>query len=85
MKKDIIGNEITVGCYVAFALIIGRSANLSIGRVTAIDNGKGIQIHSLKRTYGGCPNKPTWLSFPDRMIVLNEQDLEAAHDQGKLS
>lgn len=84
MKKDIIGNEITVGCYVAFALVIGRSANLSVGRVVAIDPTKGIQVHSLKRTYGGSPAKPTWLSFPNRMIVLNEQDFEAALDQGKV-
>ena len=49
--KDMLGREITVGCYIAYGLIVGRSANLAVYHVRGIE-GKTIKAHKLNESYG---------------------------------
>lgn len=48
--KDMLGREITVGCYIAYGLIVGRSANLAVYHVRGIE-GKTIKAHKLNESY----------------------------------
>lgn len=49
--KDMIGREIKEGCYIAYGLVVGRSANLAIYHVRELVGDK-IKAHKLDESYG---------------------------------
>jgi hypothetical protein len=49
--KDIMGREITPGCYIAYGLIVGRSANLAVYQVHSVE-GDSVKAHKLQESYG---------------------------------
>lgn len=49
--KDMLGRKITPGCFIAYGLIVGRSANLAIYQVREVLGDK-MKAHKLDESYG---------------------------------
>lgn len=49
--RDMLGREITPGCFIAYGLIVGRSANLAIYHVREVLGDK-MKAHKLDESYG---------------------------------
>jgi len=96
--KDILDQEIKIGDLIAYATIIGRSANLSLYEVRGFtDNGK-MRCHPITKSYGAgrnCKinvpglgkipsNKVIWDSSIDQYRLKNKEDLQKEYDKTTL-
>ena len=88
---DICGNVISVGDYILYATLIGRSPTFKFGFVLGfkppLDSCEGaarIKVigvdtnYSNKNSAGRVNNKPALLRFPGRIIVIQETDVPKA-------
>lgn len=96
--KDILDQEIKIGDLIAYATIIGRSANLSLYEVRGFtDNGK-MRCHPITKSYGAgrnCKinvpglgkipsNKVIWDSSIDQYRLKNKEDIQKEYDKTTL-
>lgn len=51
MIKDFIGQDVVVGDYFAYPLIVGRSASMAIYQLMDVDE-KGVKARKLNESYG---------------------------------
>lgn len=71
--KDKIGNEIFVGCFIAYAIRDGNSGHLKIGKVYALKNNK-ITVLGVEEDWEGVlvlSSKKGTLPQSDRCMVLH--------------
>jgi hypothetical protein len=87
--KDIVGKEIQVEDFIIYAALWDRSATLKFGIVTQLsqrENGDPtIKVITVDRTYKGVwglqnNGRPITLGFLDRLMVLNEIDVNEVED-----
>lgn len=73
--KDMLGREITPGCFIAYGLIVGRSANLAIYHVREVLGDK-IKAHKLDESYGYGSNKVVvdGIETPSKYVVFEYED-----------
>ena len=62
--KDILGNEIKVGDFIAYALSIDRSAEIAVYKVMEVHD-KSMKVQKLLATYT-CNNKYTWTTASNK-------------------
>ena len=77
---DMGGNEVKVGDYIAYAVLLGHSAGLSYGRVLAIDN-KGLRVLGVQPGWSGkgyYGKAPGTLKFPERTLRVSGIDIPPA-------
>lgn len=68
--KDAKGKDIKAGDKIVAALTAGRSPMLAFGDVLAVE-AERVQWQNTSRPYGSVTTRPTWLHFPERVLVLS--------------
>lgn len=94
--KDKLGREIKPGSYVAYGHLMGRSAGLKIGKILkakTVDPGPmwvegtvgyRLRVQGVEDGWGDRPpvlSGVGTLQFPDRVIVVNADDIPEAYRQ----
>ena len=67
--KDMLNRDITVGCYIAYGLVVGRSANLAIYHVREVLGDK-IKAHKLDASYEYGNKVHPVLNIPNKYCVF---------------
>ena len=71
--KDMLGREITPGCFIAYGLIVGRSANLAIYQVREVLGDK-MKAHKLDESYGNRKMVIDGIETSSKYVVFEYED-----------